>query len=208
MGKYNFENIPQEVKENAKFCLWTYSKDKTKIPINPHDFKFGDSSDISKFDKYENVVIKTNEKYGLGIGVFNNICAIDIDHVIDENGVLSDKANEIIKKMDSYTEFSPSGKGIRILFKCDDGFSYDKTKYYIKHNDLEVYVSGMTSRFLTVTGNYISGEFKNGQRELEFILNKYMKRKNAINKLPQKNDISDYLKIGLETKQVSSLLGF
>ena len=101
MGKYNFENIPQEVKENAKFCLWTYSKDKTKIPINPHDFKFGDSSDISKFDKYENVVIKTNEKYGLGIGVFNNICAIDIDHVIDENGVLSDKANEIKKKMDS-----------------------------------------------------------------------------------------------------------
>lgn len=198
MGKYNFENIPQEVKENAKFCLWTYSKDKTKIPINPHDFKFGDSSDISKFDKYENVVIKTNEKYGLGIGVFNNICAIDIDHVIDENGVLSDKANEIIKKMDSYTEFSPSGKGIRILFKCDDGFSYDKTKYYIKHNDLEVYVSGMTSRFLTVTGNYISGEFKNGQRELEFILDKYMRRKNIINEIQQNNDISDYLKIGLE----------
>lgn len=198
MGKYNFENIPQEVKENAKFCLWTYSKDKTKIPINPHDFKFGDSSDISKFDKYENVVNKTNDKYGLGIGVFNNICAIDIDHVIDENGGLSDKANEIIKKMNSYTEFSPSGKGIRILFKCDDGFSYDKTKYYIKHDDLEIYVSGMTSRFLTVTGNYISGGFKNGQRELEFILDKYMKRKNAINKLPQNNDISDYLKIGLE----------
>lgn len=198
MGKYNFENIPQEVKENAKFCLWTYSKDKTKIPINPHDFKFGDSSDISKFDKYENVVIKTNEKYGLGIGVFNNICAIDIDHVIDENGVLSDKANEIIKKMDSYTEFSPSGKGIRILFKCDDGFSYDKTKYYIKHNDLEVYVSGMTSRFLTVTGNYISGEFKNGQRELEFILDKYMRRKNISFELPQKLDTDDYLKIGLE----------
>ena len=198
MGKYNFENIPQEVKENAKFCLWTYSKDKTKIPINPHDFKFGDSSDISKFDKYENVVIKTNEKYGLGIGVFNNICAIDIDHVIDENGVLSDKANEIIKKMDSYTEFSPSGKGIRILFKCDDGFSYDKTKYYIKHDDLEIYVSGMTSRFLTVTGNYISGKFKNGQRELEFILDKYMRRKNISFKLPQKLDTDDYLKIGLE----------
>ena len=198
MGKYNFENIPQEVKENAKFCLWTYSKDKTKIPINPHDFKFGDSSDISKFDKYENVVIKTNEKYGLGIGVFNNICAIDIDHVIDENGVLSDKANEIIKKMNSYTEFSPSGKGIRILFKCDDGFSYDKTKYYIKHDDLEIYVSGMTSRFLTVTGNYISGEFKNGQRELEFILDKYMRRKNISFKLPQKLDTDDYLKIGLE----------
>ena len=198
MGKYNFENIPQEVKENAKFCLWTYSKDKTKIPINPHDFKFGDSSDISKFDKYENVVIKTNEKYGLGIGVFNNICAIDIDHVIDENGVLSDKANEIIKKMNSYTEFSPSGKGIRILFKCDDGFSYDKTKYYIKHDDLEIYVSGMTSRFLTVTGNYISGKFKNGQRELEFILDKYMRRKNISFKLPQKLDTDDYLKIGLE----------
>ena len=50
---------------------------------------------------------------------------------------------------------------------------------------------------MDANGKYKS-RFKNGQRELEFILDKYMKRKNAINKLPQNNDISDYLKIGLE----------
>ena len=113
MGKYNFENIPDELKKNALFCLWTYSQDNTKIPIDPHTLKYGDSSNISKFDKYNCVVKKTTDKLGLGIGVFNNICAIDIDKVIDENGVISEKAMYII---DSYTEFSPSGKGIRILF--------------------------------------------------------------------------------------------
>ena len=201
MMKYNFERIPQEVKDTALFCLWTYSSTKTKIPIDPHTFKFGNSADVTKFDKYENVVNKVNDKYGLGIGVFNNISAIDIDHVVNENGELSEKARDIIEKIDSYTEFSPSGTGIRILLKCDEGFSYNKEKYYIKYGDLEVYVSGMTKRFLTVTGNYISGEFRNAQKELEFILDKYMKRKSVATKLPQ-NDIitsnDDFLKIGLE----------
>lgn len=201
MGKYNFENIPQEIREKALFCLWTYSQEKTKIPIDPHTLKFGDSSDMSKFDTYDYVIKKTSEKYGLGIGVFNNICAIDIDHVIDENGVISEKASDIINAMDSYTEYSPSGKGIRILFYCDDNFYYDKEKYYIKHDDLEVYVCGMTKRFLTITGNYISGEFKNAQDKINYILEKYMKRKtttiSTLNTQPTfRND--DYLKIGLE----------
>lgn len=201
MAKYNFGNIPQGVKDNAKFCLWVYSKDKTKIPIDPHTLSFGDSSNVEKFDTYENVVSKTNDKFGLGIGVFDNIGAIDIDHVIDDNGVINEKATEIINKIDSYTEFSPSGKGIRILFKVDEGFSYDKEKYYIKHGDLEIYIAGMTKRFLTLTGNKISGEFKNGQKELEYILDKYMKRKMTTIS-PQKNENinieDDYLKIGLE----------
>ena len=65
MAKYNFGNIPQGVKDNAKFCLWVYSKDKTKIPIDPHTLSFGDSSNVEKFDTYENVVSKTNDKFGL-----------------------------------------------------------------------------------------------------------------------------------------------
>lgn len=199
MGKYNFDNIPTELKEKALFCLWTYSQDNTKIPIDPHTLKYGDSSDTSKFDEYNYVLKKTNEKYGLGIGVFNNICAIDIDHVIDENGVISEKAAEIINTMDSYTEFSPSGKGIRILFSCEDGFQYDKDKYYIKHDDLEVYVCGMTKRFLTVTGNHIKGEFKNAQDKLGIILEKYMKRKETVKAtvIPMTTD-DDYLTVGLQ----------
>lgn len=204
MPKYNFDKIPQEVKEMALFCLWTYSKDKTKIPINPHTLKFGNSADPTKFDKYENVVGKTTDKYGLGIGVFNNISAIDIDHVVDENGEINKKAQDIIDKINSYTEFSPSGTGIRILLKCNDNFMYDKTKYYIKHNDLEIYVSGMTNRFLTVTGNYICGNFRNAQRELEFILDKYMRRRHNASALAYTNNAEqddENLNIGLQNDE-------
>lgn len=200
MSKYNFDNIPREVKEKALFCLWTYSSAKTKIPIDPHTLKFGNSADKTKFDKFENVVNKTNDKYGLGIGVFNNMSAIDIDHVVNKNGEINEKAQDIINKINSYTELSPSGTGIRILLKCDDGFSYDKEKYYIKHDDLEIYVSGMTKRFLTVTGNYICGDFRNSQRELEFVLDKYMRRKNVTKRNEHKLILTnnDYLETGLK----------
>ena len=36
--------------------------------------------------------------------------AIDIDNCV-ENGVLSDMAEDIISRMDTYTEYSPSGAG-------------------------------------------------------------------------------------------------
>lgn len=58
-------------------------------------------------------------------------CAIDIDNCV-ENGVLSDMAEDIIARMDTYTEYSPSGAGVRILFKASLP-AYDKDRYYINN---------------------------------------------------------------------------
>ena len=36
--KVNFVNIPQELKNNASFCVWRYEKrngNRTKVPYNP-----------------------------------------------------------------------------------------------------------------------------------------------------------------------------
>ena len=49
-----------------------------------------------------------------GIVIFGDSCAIDIDNSV-ENGVLSNMAEDIIARMDTYTEYSPSGAGVRIL---------------------------------------------------------------------------------------------
>ena len=75
------------------------------------------------------------------------------------NGVLLDMAKDIITRMNTYTEYSPSGTGVRILFKASLP-AYDKDRYYINNRriKLEVYVAGYTSRFVTVTGNARHGK--------------------------------------------------
>ena len=100
---------------------------------------------------------EVSEYDGIGIGVFDGFCTIDIDHC-HNNGVLSDMAKNIIATMNSYTEYSPSGEGIRILFRADS--SYDKAKYYINNQKLglEIYVSGHTNKYVTLTGDRICGD--------------------------------------------------
>ncbi len=103
--------------------------------------------------------------------MFDDTCAIDIDHCI-ENGVRPRTSSP------GWTEYSPSGTGVRILFKASLT-SYDKERYYINNRSLglEVYVAGYTSRFVTVTGNAISGTgIEDRTKALTGILEKYMVR--------------------------------
>jgi putative DNA primase/helicase len=79
---------------------------------------------------------------------------------------------------DSYIEKSPSGKGIRIIFLVD-GFSYNKSLYYINNQKLglEVYVAGSTNKYVTITGDAINqGEIILANDQLEILLDKYMQR--------------------------------
>lgn len=80
--------------------------------------------------------------------------------------------------MHSYTEVSPSGKGLRILFRAE-GFVYDKERYYVVNHKqgLEVYIAGATQRYVTVTGNRVN-DYPFGERgaELQQVLERYMRQ--------------------------------
>ena len=69
---------------------------------------------------------------GGGIGAFNGFGAVDIDNCIDADGFPNELAMNIMGTMASYTERSPSGRGIRIIFKAP-GFVYDTKRYYINN---------------------------------------------------------------------------
>ena len=154
-----YEKLPQELKERGAFCLWKYEErdgSRTKVPYQTNGLR-ADSANKGTFTDYA-IAVRHRAGYdGIGSGVLGDICAIDIDSCV-ENGVLSDMAEDIIARMDTYTEYSPSGSGVRILFKASIP-AYDKDRYYINNRQikLEVYVAGYTSRFVTVTGNAISG---------------------------------------------------
>ena len=174
-----YEKLPQELKERGAFCLWKYEErdgSRTKVPYQTNGLR-ADSANKATFTDYA-IAVRHRAGYdGIGIGVFGDICAIDIDSCV-EDGVLSDMAEDIIARMDTYTEYSPSGSGVRILFKASIP-AYDKDRYYINNRQikLEVYVAGYTSRFVTVTGNAICGTgIEERTDALAEVLEKYMRR--------------------------------
>lgn len=59
------------------------------------------------------------------MGVFDSFCAIDIDHCV-AGSKLTSMAQDIVDTMNSYTEYSPSGTGIRIICTAN-GLSHDKS---------------------------------------------------------------------------------
>lgn len=175
------ENIPAYLREHGLFCLWKYEdRDgrRTKMPYNPNSPQDrAKSNDRSTFAPMDKAAARANGFNGLGIGIFGSIAGIDIDHCM-KDGKLSAMAADIVETMDAYTEISPSGEGLRILFLAP-GFRYDTGKYYIKDSKqgLEIYIAGMTQRYLTVTGNTLrSRDILDRADRLQTILDKYMKR--------------------------------
>lgn len=187
------DKVPAYLKENARWCAWKYEERTngagetylTKVPKNPHTGYNGSSKDPATFADYETAraCMTANNFDGVGVGVFGDLCGVDIDHCINENGELSAMASEIVEAMDTYTEISPSGTGLRMFFLAP-GYSYDDKVYYINNPNpnkdgerLEIYVAGMTNKFMTVTGNVIrSRGIEERADRLQPILEKFMRR--------------------------------
>jgi putative DNA primase/helicase len=174
-----YEQIAKDIKENGRFCLWRYEKQqgrRTKVPYQVSGQR-ASSRNIQHFTSFEEVIKAVPRHDGIGMGVFSPFAAVDIDDCV-KDGKLSELAEYVIYTLDSYTEYSPSGKGVRIILKVKD-FTFDKSHYYINNRKigLEVYVPGATNRFVTLTGNTIQAiEPAYRDEELQLLFDRYMKR--------------------------------
>ena len=209
--------IPKEARERGLWCLWKREKrgdNITKVPYqaNGDKAKASDQETFTSFDKA--VAAYKNGGYdGLGLGLFNGFCAVDIDHCIDHDAPggsqMSYMGQDIIATMDTYTEISPSGCGGRLLFYAP-GFQFDKSKYYIKNSKLglEVYIEGATNRYVTVTGMPYGkwGQKPIAERSAQIaqVLEKYMRRQVQKPAKPTytRKDAPYYLKRGLEVDKI------
>jgi len=124
----NVNNISNYLKQNALWCLWG----EGKIPYNPRTGSKAQSNNPYTFSDFDTAykAYQTGIYDGLGIGIFNGIGAIDIDNCI-KSGIVSELATEIVERVGSYTEISPSGKGIRVIFTLKKVPTYNKSLYYI-----------------------------------------------------------------------------
>jgi len=178
-------NLPAALRKTGLFCCWLYEQrgeKRTKPPYNPRTGGYAQSDNPDTFAPLAEALeaLDRDGYEGIGVGVFGGLGAIDIDHCISDAGELSDMAAEIMRTMNAYTEYSPSGKGLRILFTVPEGFQYDKDRYYINNQKagLEVYIAGATKKYVTVTGDTLTPGMDLEERgeQLRTVLERYMVR--------------------------------
>lgn len=167
--------IPLELREATYWICWKPEERDGKIvklPIAPwstgHD---GPASvtDPNNYTTYEKAKKYVKGDVGLGF-VFtkdNPFTGIDLDGCIKDDKI-SELAIEWIKKFNSYTETSPSGKGIHIIVKGKLPRAVKDDK-----NGIEGYSEG---RYFTITGEVSKQtplEVNERQWQLEELLSRY-----------------------------------
>ncbi len=162
--------IPRELAELDHWMLWAPvwnppAKGKpgrwTKPPLNPDApawalkednpearkaGRMGSSTDSSKWTDLSYAVARARKlRLGLGFGLSEEVglVGVDIDHCVAE-GQIKPWAQAIVDVLDTYTEVSPSGTGIRVF-----AFGTIPKALKISTIGLELYSTG---RYLTVTG--------------------------------------------------------
>lgn len=151
--------MPYVLRNNKNFVNWRldyYDKDgqprpkPAKIPVNPATNRNALASNHTTWGTFEEAC-KNADNGNCGIGyVFDNkgLVGIDLDGCI-ENGKVNDWAMDIVKKVNSYTEISPSGTGLHI-------FTFGKIESNINNRNfgIEMYCK---EHFVIFTGNHLKG---------------------------------------------------
>lgn len=182
----DLSKIPNRLRGKPYFCLMkleqkTGKVKKDKVPYRTNGAR-ADPTNPEHFTSLEKVmkVFDKGGYDGIGIGLFDDIIAIDIDDCV-ENGKLNAMAAEIVDSLGSYAEFSISGTGVHIWARAP-GLVYDKERYYINNRayGLEIYPAGVTTKFIVTTGNAINDcDVNECTDALKVILEKYMIRPSA-----------------------------
>lgn len=163
--------IPTELKGFSQWVRWKYDSEKKKIPINPKTGRYAKVTDLTTWSDYQDTLGSVYSHQGMGFVLTEDdpFGIIDLDKCIQDN-LISEFAQKIVEELNSYTEVSPSGKGLRIIFKTSKPF-----KALVK--PFELYYSG---RYFTVTGNHLENTpiFVNDCTHKVFeLLNKYREEK-------------------------------
>lgn len=193
---HDLENLPPELdtlKGIAHWVAWKAVSDRDnpgrvkKMPVDPHTGENAKANDAGTWGTYQEALsraiwnaasqgLRAGQNHGVGFEFGLEpcgLCGIDLDHVIQEDGALKPFAREIVDLMNSYTELSPSRKGLHILFKLKIPLSEIGSRNKNAEIGLEIYDH---KRYLTVTGE-VYGEVKpicERTEELRQVYSRYM----------------------------------
>ena len=195
----NYENIPDNLKKEKRWCLYKIIQrdgKNTKLPLMP-SAKPAKSNDKMTWHSYEDCIAALNRNIGEGLGFFlgEGYIGIDIDKVSDDimayslDYRASSMTADFLREISTYAELSPSKTGLHFIGK---GKVPGERK---RHKNLEIYDEG---RFFTVTGNVIKDRDRNKviniDSELKPLYEKYMPKTTVINSEYRKNQVNTFYK--------------
>jgi putative DNA primase/helicase len=177
--------IPDQLRRRPHWVTWTLEtrtdkdgeKKATKVPRRPNDLSINASStDPSTWAAYA-VALATCPKPGAksGIGFMfggSGFTGIDLDNCIDtDTGEVAPWAAKIVEEFNSYSELSPSGRGIHIFVEAQMPGGKGHSRAY-GGGKVESYSEG---RFFTVTGRQLAGTPPTIEKRQE-VLNAFVER--------------------------------
>jgi primase-polymerase (primpol)-like protein len=148
-------DLPVGLTERAQWVCWREQERdgrQTKVPVDPNTGGFASATDPATWTDFDEAreYAKAN---ALGLGfVFTEadpFVGVDLDKCrVPATGTVTDCAQEVLERLDSYTEVSPSGTGYHVLVEGElpDGGN--------RRGDVEMYAH---SRYFTVTGEHVDG---------------------------------------------------
>lgn len=151
----NTAAIPDELRALRQWVVWTLPK---KIPHSPETLEPASSTDPKTWSNYETALacLDQNGDRFAGIGFCftdkDPYCGIDLDDCLEEGGIPYTRAWRMIERFRTYSEISPSGRGVKMIVKaskpgpkCKSAFRWDESDGQIEMYD--------TGRYFTITGN-------------------------------------------------------
>lgn len=142
---------------------WNASKNKFDKLMRTVGYRQASPTDPRDWSSFENAftAYKSSRFQFHGVAyaltIDDGIVGLDIDHARNRiNGSMPKFIRELIATLDTYTEVSPSGTGLRLFAfgKLPDGKGHVKGKLGRDHDiKLEIY---STARFLNVTGHRLA----------------------------------------------------
>lgn len=142
-----YSNIPAELKALPNWVCWSYKDEgnekPTKLPINAKTGKLASVSNPGTWSTFDEAVLASPYCSGIGF-VLTSTCGysvIDLDHT--ENPEIKARQIAISEAFNSYSEISPSGKGLHIWVR-------GTVPCGRRRSEVEIYSTG---RYMSFTGN-------------------------------------------------------
>jgi hypothetical protein len=153
---------PAELQDRRSWLLWRFEprpgQDKpTKPPyIAGPGLTRASTSDPSTWRTFGEAAAHLDAFDGLGIVLGNGLAGVDLDDCRDpRTGVIASWALDVIERLDSYTELSPSGTGLHVLCFAELPDDLDGNRHEVPDGGrIEVYDRG---QYFTFTGQHLEG---------------------------------------------------
>lgn len=183
--------IPVELSQLAQWVVWRQeSRDggkPTKIPYNAATGSKASTTDPETWATFDDALaayeLGTYDGVGFVFSRDDDFAGVDLDDCINADGNIAPEAQKIIDELNSYTEVSPSGKGVKVFLQGQlpqgETGKNKKTPDIDGLGGIEVYDRG---RYFTVTSRHLNGtptRVEDRHEELNEVFRRFFPKRRA-----------------------------